>query len=358
MTRDSGLLASVMAPGRDPDEVLQVLAREYGHGRDDGDGSITLSAGDGPELLIRFGKRGPMAVSPLSAFDRARFERAAALLAEVLDAPISTTVCATVLFASRPVDNAYRDPEQQFQILPVPGNAPRPPESWARHPFLFEFAVRRSSDGALTTWRAVRALAEWTWFLNAVLRDTITGQSTSGAKHWVLWPTDMTPPIEDGIHWVQEFYSFEGMNARPGEFSEPDAPAMSLAPLGEYYAGRSVVVGTSLELPKSIAALSGRFEFAGADVRRRFLRAARWIYAADRSGSVHFGSSHVALVTAIETLVENELPDVCSSCGQDKYSATARFRDFPEAHRTRSRLEDDCGLLPGPLQARSWSRGT
>ena len=103
---------------------------------------------------------------------------------------------------------------------------------------------------------------------------------------------------------------------------------MGAAPLEGYYSDRSVVLGTSFQLPESFPTLTSWYTELAPEVRRRFLRAARWVYAADRIGSSHYASSYVALVTAIESLVENDAPKTCPCYGQNQFNATFRFRDF------------------------------
>lgn len=327
VTGNTALFARLITPGRDPDEVLQLLFREYSQGRDEGDGSITLSSGQDPELRIEFGKKGPVAVLPLSGFDQARFDAAVARVAEALDGPQERTVFSTVLFTSRPVDSFYRDPGGHFQILPVATNAPQPGGAWSDHPFLFEYTCQASPDAVLSSSRAQRHASEWTWFLNAILRDSIKSRGSAASRHWILWP-EATSPIEDAVHWAQEFYAYEGLDPRPGTFSERSVAAMGAAPLEEYYSDRSVVLGTSFQLPESFSTLTSWYTELASEVRRRFLRAARWVYAADRIGPSHYASSYVALVTAIESLVDNDAPKICRCCGQNQFTATSRFRDF------------------------------
>ena len=47
-----------------------------------------------------------------------------------------------ILFAHHPVIGGFRFGALPMQILPVPAEAPRPPQTYAHHPFLFEYPMR------------------------------------------------------------------------------------------------------------------------------------------------------------------------------------------------------------------------
>jgi hypothetical protein len=54
-----------------------------------------------------------------------------------------------ILFAHQPVIGGFRFGALPMQILPAPAEAPRPPQTYAHHPFLLEYPMRAYRTSAL-----------------------------------------------------------------------------------------------------------------------------------------------------------------------------------------------------------------
>ena len=212
----------------------------------------------------------------------------------------------------------------------------------ADHPFILEFPIKSSSDGFVTNNRAMRRALELTWTLNGLLRSAITRIGPRTQHLWGLVRTDqLAAPAQQNVKWVQEYYAIDDLPIQYAEFSRPYPEQVRMIPHDKYYGSR-FFGSDDLVLPDSTSQMLEKADRLDPDERRRFIRAVRWMYAAD---PLHFhliSSCFVALVSAVEALMpEPDGQDACPTCHRDRSPGpTQRFQDFVERHVPSPDLEE------------------
>src|SRR5205823_4699607 len=88
-----------------------------------------------------------------------------------------------------PVQGQYRY-RDQFQILPVPRDAPRPGFLATDHPFLVEFSFPDTSSPVLRNIRRNTRGRELQLIMNGLLQPSIKAIGTMAKYYWVLPPSD------------------------------------------------------------------------------------------------------------------------------------------------------------------------
>jgi len=229
-----------------------------------------------------------------------------------------------------------------FQLLPVPANAPKPTMGMMHYPFLLQYSYPTSShwliDGMRRQETEQRYLNLFSLFLHTKIK-----QNPSAFRPG--WTVDQTGKLSE-----ERFlgYTFENYSAVLDGLSDTsDYQPTTLVPSSDYYGSKwehysSLVVGdTELKLPDTIVASFEKVDTLGNKDRANFLRACYWLRQAQIQQEVSRSLSLIALVTAIECLIEKNkcrgcdqeiIPPSgrCEVCNEPIYRITTAFKSFVE----------------------------
>jgi hypothetical protein len=257
--------------------------------------------------------------------------------------PGTTSIGREIMFSLKPVQGCWRY-RDLFQIMPAPANAPRAPFRFAEHPFVMEFAYRRSNDLRANMTRRSRPIWELHCVLNALLRTRISwsgGKSVGHHDHsWVYITQEYGEPRSA---YLQHFYWIPWFEGESTNFAVMhDVPQLETVPQTTYYAEAWGVAGDNLALPADLELSFDAFYNADPEKRRRLLRAAYWL---DRGTDLKsFSLSTICLVQAIDALVPTEKLEAqkCPCCGLERRpSRTELFTRFLDRVVPASVLAED-----------------
>ena len=161
-----------------------------------------------------------------------------------------TVVARTPLFAALPVDAwwRYRD---DFQILPVPDDAPRPDQFLGAHPFTIEMRVPRSSDISIEMLRRDHRARELQLVLSSLIFKIVEADGLQANKLWVYVPGNVG--VLPRTAFLHAGYDAPDIRVFLDEFTPTEALVpMRLVPEGEYYAQEGLHVGDRLAAPDSL----------------------------------------------------------------------------------------------------------
>lgn len=242
--------------------------------------------------------------------------------------PTGTVVARTPLFAALPVDAwwRYRD---EFQILPAPPEAPRPNQLLAAHPFTLELRVGRSSDAVIQMLRRDRRVRELELVLGSLIWKIVDSEGQQSNKRWVYLPSEPGEPLRSAF--LQVGYEADGIRAFLDEFTPTgELTPMRVVPDDEYFAQEGLRVGDTLAAPNSLQKLIDLCFAAPPGTRDKFMRFSYWLLKADTFWPLSKSGSYVAVVSAIEALMDDPASEgTCSECHREKGPGpTKRFRAF------------------------------
>jgi hypothetical protein len=245
-----------------------------------------------------------------------------------------------ILFAHHPVIGGFRFGALPMQILPAPAEAPRPPQTYAHHPFLLEYPMRAYRTPGLRMRRRQKNAIEWAWVLNALLQGSITTYSGPRAPQmWANRHDDFTP------FWATRAYGFPEMLAFVSALSE-EGERLPVVPAAAYYSdtlspARADIPLNTFCLPDNLDRLVLAFVNLDGVRRRRFLRSAAAIYTARELWDVSISSYFLMCVQAIETMVDRPSPVPCPACNRDMGPGPTRlFREFVERYCPKSGVDE------------------
>lgn len=263
------------------EELYEAMSHHFGQAQSDGRGLVGFPDLSNARMRLLIADDKVSAIEPGPNYAEADTEALEEAVTKTLIDDQVPSVAANIAFATRPTMGSFGAPEDAFQIVPAPAEAPRPPAIVGQHPFVLEFSVVTSPDSFVTLSRRSRAFAKWVWFLNATLTDQITAIGNRARQVWVIcpdWGSDEWSPPK--TTWGQEYYGVEGFNGLPGEFSIGHDPIVPIAD-DVYYARRGLTVGETLVVPSTFADTVARFLHLRDSSREKFLQAAQWRAAAN-----------------------------------------------------------------------------
>jgi len=332
------LLPELLLPEVDEYELLEIIQNHYKSGQSTPEDEVVYPSVERYSLKIRCKGDHIATIEPGPGFDEAQLSTLKERVqTELIESP-GTSVAACILFSSRTVQGAFRSTSDRIQILPAPQQAPRPGVLVADHPFILEFPFERSQNGMVTTRRRIRGMLEWTWILNTLLRANIKCIGPRHHELWVLCPeAQRSTPSQANVKWTHEFYNIDNFAPIQDEFTPESSQQIPHISHDDYYGAVHLLVN-DLVIPDSLSHLVDRVANLSADSRRRFVRAAQWIYTANEIWLHHTSSSYIALVAAIESIAHGQTSaDLCPTCGKDRSPGpTQRFQDFVERYSPRS----------------------
>jgi hypothetical protein len=337
------LLEQLKFSGVEDYELLHVIQAHYGSARSTTEGDVLYPSTDHYALKIRTDKGKVIQVQPGQSFsDEELVSLQKEINFQLVDSP-GAGIERCILFSSKPVKGYFRSDAGTLRITPPPTEAPTLNVLIGDHPSVIEFPVKLSNDWQINNIRRLRGMLEWTWTLNSLLRVNINCQGPRTQNHWVVCPDDSVPiPTQEHVKWAQEFYTIDGFVSRSERFTEPTWPAVPVIDDNEYYYS-DYLRTEELAIPKSFSAMLDAVVGLPDGEHRRFMRAAQWMYVANAHWPHHASSYYIALVAAIESLVEipTGAAKRCAQCGRDiGPGATQRFQDFVEAHTWQGAAEN------------------
>ena len=334
-------------------------------------------------LKLRYNRKGRISeISAGPGLDTSLREKLRQRIEDELLTPRGMRVGRVVLFANTRCQGFFRY-RDILQILPVPREAPQPPQTMGEHPFVLEFQFAESSNYSISTARRFIREHKHELLIAALLPYSIRSLGKMLRHHWV-WPAwDIRNGVAPRSSYQQEGYTWEGLSLLVDAFTEPEGmtPLQSKEPV-KFYTRRGVSADDKLELPSNIDVLLNQFFALDTEQQERFLRAsflaqhARIVYTYSRS------AAFTALISAIETLIPQEslercdrcngllTTERCEACGRTLERTTQRFSEFVERFATissisasnrgrlyaiRSRLSHGDSLLPS--DERIWQTG-
>lgn len=319
------LLSSLVDPAADHAEVLGLLQKHFGSAGSVRANQLVYPSSQRHALKVYWKdgrisciESGPDPLTPKAIQD---------LKAEIRDVLVDSpgTVVRTAVLFSHPrhVSGFFRTPS--LQILPPSDVSPRPGQSMAYHPFYLEFTLRQSTDILVTNLRAFRFATETAWILNALLRNSVMYESVRSRQLWARCAHDPAAPWHS--HWTEERYCDPGQPPDRDEFTSPAFDPIPLLSDEDYYESTHLPGQDDLVLPASISERLAAAAVIAHPDRQRLLRAARWLSAASQLWDYNVSSCYVALVAAIESLIDGEAASLCGECKQ-VVGVTKRFKVF------------------------------
>lgn len=281
-------------------------------------------AGQECRVTLTYSDRTITSVEPGPAFDQFQWDA----IAEEIETKILAgpeRIGREFSFCSHHVLGSWRGERSGVQILPPHPESPPAPVECADHPFILEFPIREAGCWLITNHRRMREHRWLTLMLNTVLAGRMNVQSRRTEHSWGCFRRDGG---ELEIHWFQLGYF-----GRLGQcVLETPTPLLDerveVIPTDRYFEEVRGIDGHGLRVPSDLDESICRYQQLPAVRREQFNRAAYWLDMASRQWTISMSSSFGALVSAVESLINQRGP-----------GSTARFRNFLERYAPGASLE-------------------
>lgn len=316
-------------------ELEQLLLTHFGGCRSESHEEIHYShAGkQGPALILKYTKDGELSeICTGSAIFPTDVESIRAKVEQQLLKPSEPEIGQIVLFANLPTVGwfRYRD---DFQLVPMPANAPRPQCLIGDHPLLLQYRVEGSTDFHISMLRRTRTGRELDLLFTA-LTTVIQGSIGNVARfHWSL--VNGNDPANLRSEYCQEAYTWPDANGIAPSYAPQDGiDPIGRTPAAEHYTRVGINPGHPLDLPDILEQLLATYFGMPRESRDRFMRASFWFQYAQRVGGISHSGAFTALVSAVEALIPDAKPDAhCRACDRPiGLGPTKKFIAFVEEH--------------------------
>lgn len=303
--------------------LQNIIQRHFPSGSQPGVREVVYPGDGEPAIKLLFSKNdtlvGIEAGPGLSAALEATLTTA---LAEAL-VETGPRVFRSVRFADYKLTGTWRY-KDQFQILPIPAQAPQLNCMIGDHPFLLEVKVRCSKDWCVTSQRATDATRTAELLLAGLVNNSIhalTARSLYG--YWVR------PPGNDykATAYLQPYYYCDIPTS--DDFS-PAIPLAPVAPAHEIFGPYGMNAGTPLYIPNGLTQTLDLYHGQARDVQEQFLRSCYWLRQANRLFLDSFSAAFMAVITAAEALFAAPPASTCATCGQAQYHLRTSFAQLLE----------------------------
>lgn len=247
-----------------------------------------------------------------------------------------TEIGRVVLFSGSEVKANYRFREE-FQISPIPKNAPKPNELLADHPFILEFSYKKSSHPLINMHRRTKNFEALSLILNVFIKMGVTCQKNNIHKVWAIVSDESSPSsyeirnVQLG-YWLKDDEEVQrdqyGFTIYKNELEFTKLPSI------KYFLPYSITVGDELSLPDNIDDLISKFYSLSEKDKTDFLRASYWKRVSSETHYISRSNAYIALVNAIESLIPQEKSSgTCENCQNEiKKGLTQLFHDFVEQY--------------------------
>jgi len=281
-------------------------------------------AGSECRVTLTYSDRAITSVEPGPAFDQCQWDAVAEEIeTKVLAGPERSGRDHS--FCSHRVSGMWRGDRSGVQILPPHPESPSAPVKCADHPFILEFRFREAGYWRITNHRRLREHRRLTLMLNTVLAGRMSVQGRRAGHSWGSFQRD-GGPLE--VRWVQKEY-FGHLGRCVLEAPTPlSDQRLEVIPADRYFKEVRGIDGRGLRVPSDLDESICRYQQLPAVRREEFDRAAYWLDMASRQWTISMSSSFGALVSAVESLINQRGP-----------GSTGRFRDFLERHAPGASLE-------------------
>ncbi len=307
----------------DSHELRILLAHRVGQpgqydGRVDSPNRLYLPlAGAQCRVVLTFCGRGIVSVEPGQGFDQSQWDAIAnEIETSILTGPMM--IGREFSFSSHRVQGSWHGPRSGVQILPADPESPLAPVEMAEHPFILEFPIQKAECWPITNHRRIREHRDLTLLLNVLLRSRMNLQPRRPPHFWGTFFR------EDGGHetrWVQNSYFGKlGMCVLDAYSPSADQP-LEVIESDRYYTQLMGIDGKGLRVPDDLDDSICRYRSLAPEHRAEFDRMAFWLDNASRQWSFSMSASFAALVSAVESLIN-----------QDGPGSTQRFRHFFETY--------------------------
>ena len=211
----------------------------------------------------------------------------------------------------------WRGEKSGVQILPAHPEAPDTNIEVAQHPFILEFPIQGCTRVAIINHRRIRELKKLILLLNAILAGRTNLPARQQQYFWA-WTGSVERPE---CKWLNNFYWARLGDAVQEEPSPVAGQPAQVLEAEEYFSTVKGPDGLGLRVPSDLDEWICRYRQLPADRREEFDRAAFWLDMASREWDVSISSSFTALVSVIESLINER--------GR---GSTSRFHAFLEKY--------------------------
>ncbi len=247
-----------------------------------------------------------------------------------------TQIGRVVLFSDSEVKANYRF-KNEFQISPIPENAPKPNQLHAQHPFILEFSYQRSCNKMVNMHRSTQTLQTLTLIFNVFLKMGVMPPKNHAHKEWVLVRDERNPSMLE-TKCVQLGYYFNDVEDRQKDqygftIYQYAMDFIKLSP-NEYFSPNSFGLGDEFALPDNFDDLISKFFSLSEKDKADFIRASYWKRVSSNTVSISMSNAYVALVNSIESLIPQEVTSgICEHCKKEnKKGLTQLFADFVDEY--------------------------
>lgn len=309
----------------DPTEFIAVLIHHFGRYQTDSETKVIFTdPEDGGTLTVSLTKRDRIEVSgKLSSARQSAIRRD---VRRVLIDDQKLCIAEVVAYSGKPVVG-YFVLADHFQVLPIPSGHLRAGHGYgSQNPFRLRFRYTGSADFGIDGTRWHRQALRYATLLNAFLDTNIQVGPSWPESGWLVNGHDQPSS------WHQLGFTFPGQNGKPGEWLDTsELTECEVVPSADYYSTHAPFDGV-LRVPSDLReSLSAALALTDESLVR-FTRVARWLYQVPGLWRHSQSAAFVALVSALETLVEPAEPQPCNGCGQPVFQISKRFKLFLETH--------------------------
>jgi hypothetical protein len=319
-------------------ELEHALAFHFGSSSTE-DIRTTYYHRDLPALEIVYNRSGELrSITPKEAFTNNDFTVVTSFVERSLAVDCGSICGRSVIYCNMPLFGFYKF-HDEFQVIPVPEHAPRPDARLAPHPAILEIAIKDGGDINLNILRKDRQVREISRLLALLVHNILRPDITRGMA-WVSVPSRSARGSELGSLG----YNFDGHSEILQNLTDTSClqPLKTMDSVSYYERVAGVYPSEDLVIPDNLTASLERIRDLDGVSRGKILRAAYWVSASGAIWAASRSSAYVALVSALESLLEKQRSEPCPSCGKPEGDGpTAQFGSLVEEY------------LPGELEKRT-----
>ncbi|HVZ30134.1 MAG TPA: hypothetical protein VG839_07045 [Asticcacaulis sp.] len=314
----------------DPTEVINLCLAFFGNGEFTNDRLAAFGRAQGRiALKISCNAIGNITnVEPGPDFLRSDLISLRSRIEEELLSSGPTQIARQILFNHARLDGFYRHTDQ-FQILPVPIDSPRPDFSCSDHPSILEVSFASSSNPFTSHARGTRTLNKTELMLIPLLPSISRLQVEVPDRTWTNGPSETSL-------WRQDYAQVGYMKPHGPPESFTDTTSCSPLPVMAYqkYYSSPAEHHNTFKVPDSLATSLSKVAKLSAENYQRYLRAAYWLKQSRLSGPFGNSPSFVALISVVEALMGPPVrTGTCDTCKQAiSIGNTALFKNFIDQH--------------------------
>jgi hypothetical protein len=277
-------------------------------------------------LDVQLDKAGKIAkINPSNGFPCGELNKIENKIKEILIDNQILKIGEKVGFAPQRLEGCFRY-KDLFQIIPVPDAAPNPPKMMLEgHPFLLQFSYTSCPNMLINLARQKEKSTIYVMLLNLFSNVGITLGPRYARFFWTVCERE---PNNVTSEWKCEGYSYKSFPRKTDEYTPIDNfSPIRRVPYENYYKPLAKI-SNLLDFPDN---LEKSFDLAfslNPEDWKKIFTACSWYYQATDIWKESNSSAFIALVSAIECLIDKPKKEVCKYCGQQKYGVTKGFKEF------------------------------